>query len=316
MQGIYYCFLVYWNEKGGWMMDFMNTMVEVIDYIEEHITEDIDFNGVAKIVSCGVYQFGRIFSYVVGVSLSEYIRRRRLSLAALELQEGKSKVIDIAMKYGYNSPESFARAFREIHGISPREACSLGVGLKLYPAISFQISIKGAVDMEYRIEQKEEVSIVGVVKNFGRWTANEDGADWKEKSGEVWKFWDEYLNGGMDAKVAEYKLYRQPFWQVGVTQTRDNGETVLAIGAESDGEKYEDLDTFVIPASVWGVFTVKGSLNQDTHPIEKMMTKIVSEWLPSSGYEKSMNYELEVYGPGDTQSDEYICEIWIPIKKK
>lgn len=116
--------------------------------------------------------------------------------------------------------------------------------------------------------------------------------------------------------VSKYKLYREHFYQIGVTQTLDNGETVVAIGAEDDGKVYDGLETFIVPASTWAVFTAKGTLNQNEHPIDVLMTRIVSEWLPSSGYVKSMNYEIEVYGPGNTQSDEYTCDIWIPAKRK
>lgn len=297
-------------------MDFLSRMGAVVDYIEEHITEDMDYNELAKLVSCGVYQFGRIFSYVVGISLSDYIRRRRLSLAALELQEGNSKVIDIALKYGYSSPDSFARAFHNLHGITPKEACTLGAKLRLYPRITFHITIKGDDGMDYRIQEKDVFTVVGVVKNFGKWTANQEGQDWKDRMGDIWRYWDQFLNGEMNQIVRDkYKLYRAPLWQVGVTHTLDNGETVIAIGAESAGGEYPELQTFTVPASTWAVFTAKGKLNQDEHPIDALLTRITSEWLPSSGYIKSMNYELEVYGPGNTEDEDYICEIWIPIKK-
>jgi AraC family transcriptional regulator len=115
-------------------MDFLSRMTEVVDYIEDHITEDMDMNDMAKIVCCGVYQFGRIFSYVVGVSLSEYIRRRRLSLAAVELQSGNVRVIDVALKYGYDSPDAFTRAFSALHQVTPKEASTLGVKLRMYRA--------------------------------------------------------------------------------------------------------------------------------------------------------------------------------------
>lgn len=297
-------------------MDFLRQINEVIDYIEDHITDDFDYNEVAKIVACNVYQFSRIFAYIVGVSLSEYIRNRRLSLAAIELQTGNFKVIDVAMKYGYNSPESFSRAFREMHSITPREACIPGIKLKMYPRITFHISIGGDVDMEYRIEKKERIIGVGVVKNFGKWTANSTSENWKENMNERWSFWDGFLNNGLDAKIAEHKLYRKPFYQMGVVHTLDNGDIVEAIGAEWDGKEYPELIKFKIPASTWAVFTAKGSLNQTIHPIDALTTRIFTEWLPSSGYEKSMNYEIQVYGSGNTNSDDYWCEIWIPVKRK
>lgn len=296
-------------------MDFLGRITEVIDYIEDHITENFDYSEIGKIVTCNVYQFSRIFAYIVGVPLSEYIRNRRLSFAAIELQTGKFKVINIAMKYGYNSPESFSRAFRELHGITPREACKPGMKLRMYPRLTFHISIKGDVDMEYRIEEKGKIIGVGSVRNFGKWTANSVAENWKENMSERWEFWNEFLDSGLDSKIAGYNLYRKPFYQMGVVHTLDNGDIIEFIGAEWDGNNYSELTKFEIPASTWVVFTVKGALNKNIHPIDKITTKIFTEWLPSSGYEKSMNYEIQVYGPGNTNSDDYTCEIWIPIKK-
>lgn len=297
-------------------MEFLERMIQVIEYVEEHITESFNYKEVADIAGCNIYQFGRIFSYVVGIPFSEYVRNRRLSLAAIELQEGKRKVIDVALMYGYNSPESFARAFREQQGISPKEASVTGVKLKMYPRITFQITVKGDVDMEYRIEKKGVIKGVGVVRNFGSWEVSSEKDDWKGKMGERWAYWDEFLNGGMNSRILQYELYREPFYQMGVTYTLENGDIVEAIGAEADGRNYPDLMEFEVPASTWAVFSSKGTLQQDEHPMDALTTKIFSEWLPSSGYERSMNYEIQVYGPGDASSDDYISELWIPVKKK
>ena len=107
-------------------MDFLDRMEQAIDYIEAHIGEDFTFSELERIVLCDSHQFSRIFSYVTGIPLGEYIRSRRLSLAALSLREGE-KVVDVALRYGYASPEAFARAFRALHGISPpRARCACG----------------------------------------------------------------------------------------------------------------------------------------------------------------------------------------------
>lgn len=297
-------------------MGWAQRMEATVDYIENHLTEDIMYDEVAKIACCSMHQFGRVFSYIVGISLSEYIRRRRLTLSALELQTSNAKVIDIAMKYGYNSPDAFTRAFFTIHGVTPKVARALGVKLKAYPRITFCISIKGDVEMEYRIEEKEDINLVGTVKCIKRQSANTIANDWKESAGEVWTTWDEFLNGGTDEKSGDvYKLYRAPMWQMGFTKTLDNGETLLAIGAQADENVLTDLDNYTIPASKWAIFTVRGSLSGKEHPIDEMWARITTEWIPNSGYKRAADYEIEVYPPGDTSSDEYICEIWIPIDK-
>ena len=250
-------------------MDFLNRMNQVVEYIEDHLTDDIDFNRVAGIVCCSYYQFGRIFSYVVGISLSEYVRRRRLSQAAFELQSKCCKVIDVAIKYGYNSPDAFTRAFQATHGITPKEACSFGVKLKLFPRIAFHISIKGDIDMEYRIEEKGPVQCAGIVKNFGKVKINKDARHWTEERPDIWKFWDCFLDEGENIIIRDkYKLYRAPFWQVGMDTVLENGDTVVHIGAETrDGEEYPELTRFEIPANMWAVFTCNGTLNQKVHPV-------------------------------------------------
>ena len=298
-------------------MDFLNRMNQVADYIETNLDCDINYSELANIVCCSAYQFGRIFSYVVGVSLSEYIRRRRLSQAAFELQSKNHKVIDVALRYGYSSPDSFTRAFSAMHGVTPKEACALGAKLKLYPRITFHISLKGDADMEYRIEEKGVIKCVGVVKNFGKITVNKEAEHWTEQRPSVWKFWDYFLDEGENKIIRDkYNLYRPPFWQVGMDTVLENGDLVVHIGAQArDNEQYPELAQFEIPAHKWAVFTCKGTLNQKSHPIAQTMTRVMAEWLPTSGYELIYGVSLESYGPGDTGSDDYTCELWLPIKQ-
>ncbi|MEG0774084.1 helix-turn-helix domain-containing protein [Clostridium sp.] len=298
-------------------MEWIERITATIDYIESHLDDDIMYDEVAKIACCSMHQFGRVFSYITGKSLSEYIRQRRLTLSALDLQSGNTKVIDIAMKYGYSSPDAFTRAFVEMHGVTPKAARTLGVRLKAYPRITFHILIKGDVEMEYRIEEKQEINLVGMVRQLKRQSANETANDWKEASGEIWNTWNEFLNEGTDEKLAcSYKLYRKPMWQMGFTKTLDNGETILAIGAEADSNTITNLQNYTIPANTWAIFTVKGSLSGKEHPIDAMWARITTEWFSTCGYKRSADYEIEVYPPGDTNSDDYTCEIWVPITKE
>jgi AraC family transcriptional regulator len=141
-------------EKGGCLMGSLSSMNNAIAYIEEHLTEDIDYRKVSQIAYCSQYHFKRMFSFLSGVSLLEYIRRRKLTLAALDLKDRNLRIIDVAVKYGYNSPDSFSRAFHSMHGILPSEARSERTQIKAYPRMTFQLSIKGGCEMNYRIVEK------------------------------------------------------------------------------------------------------------------------------------------------------------------
>lgn len=272
-------------------MDFLERMTRVIDYIEAHLDENFSLQDLAGIVCCDVYQFGRIFAYVVGMPLAEYVRGRRLSLAALELSRGGLRVIDAALKYGYSSPESFARMFRDLHGVSPREAAAPGVRLRMCPRISFHITVKGDTDMEYQLVDRDAIKGAGIVRNFGKVRINEQAERWTEKTPDVWQFWEDFLDRGENAIIRDkYQLYRAPFWQMGVSYTDPDGNLSVFIGAEEDGGNYPELTRFEIPAATWAVFTTKGSLAGAEHPLNALTTRIFSEWLPSSGYERAMDY--------------------------
>lgn len=150
--------------KGGHLMDLLKSMNDAMRYIEDNLTNEIDFKVVARIAHCSEYHFKRMFSFLAGITVSEYIRRRRLSLAAFELTNSKLKIIDIAVKYGYNSPDSFTRAFQNLHGVTPSETRNNGQQLKAFPPMTFQLSIRGGNEMNYRIEQKKAFNIVGIMK--------------------------------------------------------------------------------------------------------------------------------------------------------
>ena len=228
----------------------------------------------------------------------------------MELQTGNAKVIDTALKYGYNSPESFARAFREMHGVSPKEACAKGVKLRMYPRIAFQIFIKGAINMEYRIEEKSAIKCVGGVYHLAK---GEDG--WTNAWEKYLDITDEKLGKTPNEVIRDkYKLYRSPLWQVGVAHSLEDGGLEMSIGAQvKDGEEYPGFELFEIPAGTWAMFSGKGKVYAG---LGALFTKIFTEWLPSSGYEQSLRYTIEIYPPGNSQSDDYAFEIWIPVKKK
>ncbi|NMA65294.1 MAG: AraC family transcriptional regulator, partial [Clostridiaceae bacterium] len=145
-------------------MDALSSMNKALAYIEEHLTGNIDYSEVAKIANCSEYHFKRVFSFLSGIGLSEYVRRRRLTLAAIDLKDSNLRIIDVAVKYGYDSADSFSRAFYSVHGILPSEARCGNIQLKAYPRMTFQLSIKGGCEMNYRVVEKEPFKIVGFKK--------------------------------------------------------------------------------------------------------------------------------------------------------
>ncbi|WP_246072954.1 helix-turn-helix domain-containing protein [Paenibacillus dokdonensis] len=165
-------------------MNWLQRMNHAIDYIEDNLEKNIDYEQLARIALCSVYQFQRMFSFVLEVSLSEYIRRRRLTLAAFDLKNRQNKVTDIALKYGYETPESFSRAFQNLHGLTPTLARNAESQLKAYPRISFQMILKGVVEMNYRIEKRDAFQVFGLedIYNYDD-IANQEGVSIPE----VWQ---------------------------------------------------------------------------------------------------------------------------------
>ncbi|MDE6892356.1 MAG: AraC family transcriptional regulator, partial [Lachnospiraceae bacterium] len=143
-------------------MEWVDRLNESMEYIEAHLSDGIDYEQLGRIACCSAYHFQRMFTYMAGVTLSEYIRRRRMSLAAVDLQGGGEKIITVAQKYGYQSPTAFNRAFQSVHGIAPSAVKEEGVALKSFPAMTFKITVKGADEMNYRIETREAFRIVGI----------------------------------------------------------------------------------------------------------------------------------------------------------
>ena len=143
-------------------MKWVERLNQSIVYIEEHLTSEIDYERLGQIACCSAYHYQRMFTYMAGVTLAEYIRRRKMSLAAVDLQGKNEKIIDIAEKYGYRSPTAFNRAFQNIHGIAPSAVKSDSVSVKSFPPITFTIAVKGGEEMNYRMETKDAFRIIGI----------------------------------------------------------------------------------------------------------------------------------------------------------
>lgn len=284
-------------------MDFTKRMNNAIDYIEENLCDNVNYKEAAKRALCSSYYFQRMFGFMAGVSLSEYVRRRRLTLAAFDLQQGTDKIIDIAARYQYESPDAFTRAFSSMHGLTPTQARKTNLPLKAYPRISFHISIKGDEFMNYRLEQKESFHIVGLRKRFQA----------PQESGVVKPaFWNDlFANGTWDYLN---KMAAEQFPGVhGYIKVIDDETVDYAIGCVSNQIPPEGMVKITIPASTWAVFELVGPPNCS---MGEGWQRIFSEWLPTSGYQLRDIGELECFPyEGDRLSENFKSEIWIPIEK-
>ena len=296
-------------------MDLLMKMNEALDYIENNLTEEIDFTIVAQKACCSSYNFQRMFSFITDVPLAEYIRRRRLTQAAIELQNSNAKVIDVALKYGYDSPVSFSRAFANLHGITPNEAKQSGVDLKAYPRISFQISIKGEKEMNYRIETKEGFDIFGIET-----VASLSGEEGFMSPAELWQ--QSHQNGAYErlfnASGSLPKFVSQDLCKIhGVEnyrKTEGNTFPYMLCSFVSDNSKTEGYTIQHIPAQTYAIFpSEKFKWDEDTGKVlTNLKKRFYSEWLPTANYERVDGANFEIYG-GDTELG-YI-ELWFPVKQ-
>ncbi|MED4695223.1 AraC family transcriptional regulator [Peribacillus frigoritolerans] len=290
-------------------MDSLKNMNGAIKFIEENLTYEIDFKEVARLAYCSEYHFKRMFSFLAGISLSEYIRRRRLTLAAFELKNSNIKVIDIAIKYGYSSPDSFARAFQHLHGITPSEARSNGHSLKAYPPMSFQLSIKGGSEMNYRIEEKEAFHIIGIKK---RVPIIFNGVNPEIAS--MWKSLDEKtINELKNLSNVEPLGLLSASANFSEGRLEEKGELDHYIGAATTRECPDNLTQLNVDASTWTVFEAVGPFPET---LQNVWGRIYSEWFPSSNYEQREGPEILWNENKDITSPTFRSEIWIPVMKK
>lgn len=283
-------------------MDWIERLNESMNYIEEHITEELDYTEAAKCACCSVYHFQRMFAYMAGVPLSEYIRRRRMSLAAADLlNNSDEKIVAIALKYGYSSPTAFNRAFQSVHGAAPSAVRRGGCSVKAYPPVSFKITVKGAEEMEYRIEKKEAFRIVGVSQPLHR--------EIEKNFAVVPQMWEKAASDGTVPKLAGM-MNQQPMGLLGVSACGDAEEWRYFIAVSSTQPIDESLEEYEVPASTWAIFSGSGT----NRSIQELEQRIVTEWLPSSGYEYGNVPDIEVYLNPDPNNAQF--EVWIPVIKK
>lgn len=288
-------------------MSSLERMNLALTYIEEVLAEEIDFRRVERLALCSEYHFRRMFSSLAGITLSEYIRRRRLTLAAFDLIHSDALVIDIALKYGYNSPDAFTRAFYGLHGVTPTEARKAGQSLKAFPRMSFQMTVKGVSEMNYRIVDKAGFRIVGLMR---RVPLIYEGVN--PHIAAMWSELTEELIGTLKA-LSNVEPRGMISASTNFTEGRqEGGELDHYIGVATTLDQSAGLARLDVPAATWAVFEAVGPFPET---LQNVWGRIYSEWFPTSGYTLVPGPEILWNESKDTESPTFRSEIWIPVTK-
>ena len=287
---------------------------QAICYMEEHICENINYAEVAKSVRMSSYNFHRTFSFIVGMTANEYIRKRRLTLAAQELQTTDISVTDVAYKYGYESPESFSKAFSRFHGSTPKQAKQKGTKLHLFNPLVIKIILEGGSIMDYRIEHRERQQFIALVKAFPNEISNDDNDH------SIPDFWTECSEKNL---IEPMRLLRAEGKRdlYGLCSPLRDSETHFnyGIGIMID----EDTDTTKLEHftqngySIWetepadyAVFKCYGS---DGDCLGETWSKFFKEFVPQTGYTQTDDTDYEIYFENGESG--LFCELWVPVKK-
>ncbi len=292
-------------------MEWIYGIQNAINYIEEHLTENIDYSIVAEKAYSSNFHFQRVFSIICGFTIGDYIRMRRLSIAAGDLIYTNEKVIDIALKYGYDTHESFTRAFSKFHGVTPTDARK-GAKVKSFSKLSIKLILIGGSTMDYRIEKKDSFKILCKRRKV---TKEEN----KTATHDIQAYWEECTKDGTIQRICGY-FPEEPNLKglLGICFSEEvkDSQFPYAIGVEYDGREITDKDFEVcdISAKTFAVFTSKGKM-PDT--FKETYKKIITEFFPQNErYEYANGIELEVYPDDNIDNPNYTCEIWVEVKEK
>lgn len=292
-------------------MDWIHGMQKAINYVEAHITEKIDYEAVAKEAYSSTFHFQRVFSILCGYTLGDYIRMRRLTLAAEELINTDQRIIDIALKYGYDTPESFTRAFSKFHGFTPREVKN-GATITSFSRLSVKLILSGGTIMNYRIEKKDAFKVV-----CKRQRVEKPDSDCAAQ--DINAFWAKCGQDGTITKLLKFAPENSTFnGLLGIcfTENMESGTFPYGIGFEYEGQMPVDseLEIVEIPSHTFAVFTCKGKMPE---AFAQTYKRIVSEFFPQNEkYEYAHGLELEVYPSDKVDDPNYTCEIWIAVNEK
>ena len=287
-------------------MDWLNAIQHILTRIEENIQDpDLGIESLSNELFISAPHLQRAFSVLTQTSVSEYIRNRRLSLAATALHEGQS-IIQTALQFGYESPEAFAKAFKRFHGVTPSEVKTKNVSLIAYPPLQIQITLKGEEPMNYTLVDKPGFTLIG--------TSIEVSTEHDENMKRIPAFWNEISQNGILEKITALPNIKEITGAGIMDCANATSFTYAAAGMfDTPTEAPPEFSKWEVGPQTWAIFEAVGTMPQ---AIQAVWLRIFSEWFPATGFEHANAPELEVYPPGDTTADDYRCEIWIPVIKK
>ena len=280
----------------------------VIDYIEDHLTDDLSLEIISEYAGVSDYNFRKIFYYLSGLTLSEYIKNRRLSEANKDLLQGE-KVTDVAFKYGYQSMDGFSRAFKKWSGFLPSDVIKKGIS-KSFPKLSFIITVKGGITMEFRIENKPAFNLVGVSKRVPM--------QFEGVNNEIVKLAlsiTEEQKEEMHAlqNIEPYEVVNASF-DADANFLKEEGDLTHLIGVlTTEDQVSERLDKVPVQAGTWAVFPNEGPFPST---LQNTMASVYAEWLPSSDYEVINVPSFSFTKMDEHKKDYAYSEVWIPVQKK
>lgn len=286
-------------------IDWLKAIAYVLQHIEQNLTDkSLNTEILSKELYISAPHLQRAFTILTGLSVSEYIRNRRLSASALALRDGQS-VLETALQYGYESPEAFTKAFKRFHGVNPSEVKSPLVSLIAYPPLQIKLTLKGETPMNYTLVEKQEMTLIG--------TSIEVSTEHGENQIVIPKFWNQVNSDGRTAKIASLPNILQ---LTGACIMEDQAATTFtyAVAGLFEGKvESTEFSAWSVKPHTWAIFESIGPM---PGAIQEVWQRIFSEWFPATGFEHAAGPELEIYPPGDVTSPQYRCEIWIPVVKK
>lgn len=274
-------------------MEWVDRMNAVIDYLEAHLCDEIDTQELSRIIACPFSVLQRWFAPITGIQLSEYLRRRRLTCAAYELQNTDRRVLDIAIKYGYDSADAFTAAFKRMHGLAPAEARKPEVSLKFYSRLTFTLMITGVNEMNYKVIEKASFDVLGV-----RRTTPYGGGTWSVVKA--------------DGTMERMKTLCSHACDLGLCFGFDSeGNNDYMCGVEYEGTDVPGFERYRYPGATWLVFTARGPISGGT--LGAVWKRIYGEFMPHSEYRQIDLPTIERYISWDESADVCSVEIMIPV---